>query len=395
MSRAVDQAAVWVPKVIGAVFVLAVVMKLASPGEVVGGVMHAVSPLMDIDIRTGRWAALGLIVLEAALGGALLVRDGLLIRATAAALLAAFGVVLMVRFTVAEAPSCGCLGRLSGVPAAAVPWIDSCRNMLFAAALLIVPVPVERREPEGRQRGRSCVRPGFSLVEVVVVVVVVAVVLALTLPTLGRAKHLSAITRSLALQQQFVARLSMYAQDHREAFPHFRPLGNLSGAVDIRGIPLQTNGYLWAHMAYWLSAVGPDDEGLVGMARWPRVDAVPITAEERERGVYYSVFFLTAAAAIDPSYFEEPVPTGPDVGPGVMRCVRWSEMIFPASKGLFIDFALIDEGNARHADVASFGDGSAADITRMAPPEPIIDTPATGVRWTVINTRHGIRGRDR
>ncbi|MGD9691116.1 MAG: MauE/DoxX family redox-associated membrane protein [Phycisphaerales bacterium] len=383
---------------VGLLLLAAAALKIESPAEVLGAVAHTLRPLRSIGLAEAAAAAFCLIVVESFLGLALIVAPGRSARLASAALLTMFAIVLAARFSSAAAPPCGCLGRLLQSQGPAHVWLDAGRNLLLAAALVVMPLSPTAIDGSDRLR-RLPLRPitarrAFTLVELLVVIAVLAVLLALVLPTLRWMRRAAEVTRSLSAQQQIVAAVHLYGQSSADFFPHFEALDGTTGPVRMRGYTIQT-GYFRAHMGFWLAAVGPDDRALINLAIWPpAAQRGPLTDDELTRGLHYSVYFLTATIAADPAAFTDPIASGPLLDPALLRGVRWSEMTFPSRKGLFLDFALI-EGESDDRYVAAFGDGSAAQLPGREPPEPIVPQPASGPQTIVISTRNGIRGVDR
>jgi len=229
---------------------------------------------------------------------------------------------------------------------------------------------------------------------VLVVVAVVALLAALLIPAAAAGHARARVARSLSAQQQIGAALTGYGADHKDYFPNFETLDGMAGPVRMRGEVVPT-GYFRAHMGYWLAAVGPHDEGLINLARWPAIaGAEPMGEEERRRGLHYSAYYMSATVAADPSAFTEPVASSHPLDPALLRGVRWSEVLWPARKGLTLDFALY-RGMRDDAYVAGFCDGSAAELPDASPPEPLVAQPGGGPITIVMSTRGGVRGVDR
>ncbi len=385
--------------VVAIVMLTAAVLKLDAPGQTVGAIAHALEPIGSIGPVTGAAAALVLIVMEASVGLGLLMLPGHVVRIATVAMMGAFAVVLVVRFTSPGAPPCGCLGRFFTPTHAGQAWLDAGRNVLLAGALLLT---MPRRVVEPRapgtvsSRGPASIR-AFTLVELLVSIAIVAILIAIVVPVLARAKDSSAVAKSLSAQKQLMASLQVYGHEYADCFPHFDTMDNIGGPVRMRGMTIMT-GYFRAHMAFWLAAVGPHDEGLINLAMWPPLgQAPPMTDLERANGIHHSAFYLSATVAADPVVFGGSHDGASEVDPRLLRGVRWAEMRFPSSKGLFLDFSMI-RGEGRDRYVAAFGDGSAAELPgggAGVSPEPIVDQPYGGPVTVVMSTRNGIQGRDR
>lgn len=382
--------------VVAVIMLTAAAMKLESPAQAAAAIGHAFAPLGQMGQASGAAGALVLIVVEAGVGLGLLAGAGRGVRIATAALLGVFAAALVIRFTSSDAPPCGCLGRLLTPSHAGQAWMDAGRNVLLAGALLLTlprraGVPRVRAAPE--TIAAASVR-GFTVVEVLVTIAIVAVLAAILVPVLAGARDSSAVSRSLSAQRQLVASRDVYGRQHADFFPHFSTLDNIGGPVRMRGMTIMT-GYFRAHMAFWLAAVGPHDEGLINLAMWPPVGQGPaMTDQERANGIHHSVFYLSATVAADPAVFDGSHDGASAAEPRLLRGVRWAEMRFPSAKGLFLDFSMI-RGEGRDRYVAAFGDGSAAEIPGGASPEPIVAQPYGGPLSVVMSTRGGIRGRDR
>lgn len=283
--------------------------------------------------------------------------------------------------------------------------VDAARNLLLAGALVVVGpagagldrAPTRRSALEASTprapRPPRAGAPGWTLVELLAVVAIIAILLGIALPMLAGERRSSLLGRSLAAHQQLVSAFAAYGHDHRDDFPHFKPLAGLDAPVQARHGPIQS-GYFLAHMSRWLAAFDTGDDALITLAAWPPLSTRDLTDDERSPNAISPVYLLTAAVAADPAAFDDPAAADSARVVPLLRGVRWSEMTQPARKGLFIDFAFI-RGEETDRNLAAIGDGSAADITGTPPPLPVIETLPTGVRWTVVCTRHGIRGADR
>lgn len=382
--------------VVAVIMLTAAAMKLESPAQAVAAIGHAFAPLGQMGNASGAAGALVLIVVEAGLGLGLHSGAGRGVRIATAALLGVFAAVLVSRFASSDAPPCGCLGRLFTPSHAGQAWMDAGRNVLLAGALLLT-LPrragVARVQAPPESLAGASVR-GFTLVEVLVTIAIVAVLVAILAPVLARAQGSSAVGRSMSAQRQLVASLDVYGREHADSFPHFPTLDNIGGPVRMRGMTIVT-GYFRAHMAFWLAAVGPHDEGLINLAVWPPAGrGPPMTDQERANGIHHSAFYMSATVAADSAVFDGSHDGASTAEPRLLRGVRWAEMRFPSAKGLFLDFSMI-RGEGRDRYVAAFGDGSAGEIPGGASPEPIVEQPYGGPLSVVMSTREGIRGRDR
>lgn len=381
--------------VTGMFMIVAAALKLASPAKALGAVAYAIRPVVGVGPLVGAGLVFVLIVGECVLGVALLLSRSRGVRWIAGAVFVGFGLVLVTRFSDRGAPPCGCLGGLLQSDGPWHVWVDATRNMFFALALLLTlgrdcranSGKAERASPgaEGAQRA-------FTMVEMLVTIAVVAVLVVITVPILRNSKMSTRVVKSMAAQKQIVAAVQVYGQSYGDYFPHFEPLDGLQGPVIIRGTTVM-QGYFRAHLSLWLAAVGPDDEALIELAIWPPGSRNKVGASAAEAGLFYSVYYMTATAAADPALFTDPVANSPD--PSLLRGVRWEEMTFPSKKGLFLDFALNSTGSREDRVVASFGDGSVAELAGRSSPLPIVALPGDGPQTIVISTRNGIRGVDR
>lgn len=399
--------------VVGVVLLGAAAIKALEPADFLPAVAHTLNPLMQETSPPLTFLGLlvvGLVAAEAGLGLGLMLKPTRGVRLTAAVLLLVFATVLITRFTQAGSPSCGCLGKWLSSKGTTQAWLDAVRNLTFAGALVLLPAfPSARGRTGGASGGRpsdnmttprSLAAParGFTIIELMVVVALIASLTALLIPALALVRQEARVLRSLSNQRQLATALHLYAESHRDCFPHFKPLGTSWDPALVLGWP-SVHSYFGAHQTMWLALVAPHDESTLRMAVYTspsRAAIIPDNEPERLFTTYLTAYFLSPTLTADPRVFDEPVSRWPVIdSPALIRPVRQSEVLQPSRKGVILDMAITARPSML-PNVAAFADGSAARIDADNPPVPPSGVHAGRIyTLPVLSTRHGVRGVDR
>jgi type II secretory pathway pseudopilin PulG len=269
-------------------------------------------------------------------------------------------------------------------------WLDILRNATFALALVApcISIRVRGAPPTSMSTASDHRRSAFSLVEVLVVVVVIATLIALLLPALAQVRWNAQRAESLAGSRRIVAILTQYSTDNREHFPAFVNRGpDGGGPVEING-QLITTSFLGAHMRLWPAAIAAGDRAELLALNHPRFVDTPIG--DADSTIQQSSYFLTPAVAADHSVFQ-PLPPSP-IPASLLRANRWSDVAFPANKGLLLDAYWWSKRPS--TALTGFADGS-ADAIKIEPTVPLARLNVSGPFAPVICTIDGLRGRDR
>lgn len=380
-----------VPAFIGVILLVAAAAKVLDPAPFLVALSHVFTPL-NMELSLGSFAAVAVVIVmvEALLASLCIVHPTTRVRLAAASLFVLFSIVLLARFSSADAPSCACLGRFLSPERSAV-WFDVARNIAFALALLALgcrSTPSRSSNHTPASLNTRSDRPGFTLIEIVVVIGIVGIVIALVVAALGSARRASRQTESLAINRQIAATLSHYAGDYRDHFPAFENRGpDAGGPVTIAGRAIMTS-VAGAHMKYWPAAVANHDPAALAGLRHPLVQDVPF--DPATPTIEQTFFWLTPAVAITPEAFTlnppRPIPLS------MLRAHQWSGMSFPSQKGLVLD--VVWKSEDLDFFLASFGDGS-ADAIPADPETPVARIPGPGPHVPVLSTLDGLRGRDR
>ncbi len=389
---------------VGLVLLAAAGLKLAAPSTFLVAVIHAADPVIALGLPGAGVMAIGLISLESALGSLLVLSPTWHARIFTTSLLTLFAGVLVLRFTQAGAPPCGCLGQTLAKSGSAQAWWDAARNLSFAGALVLLGTADSR--PQAEAAGAHPVETrgarAFTLLEVLVSIMILGVLLALLFPALAAVRDRAIVMRSQSdLRQIFVA-THAYTTANRETFPRFEPLGGARAGVRHGAITRQTP-YFWATQSHWPALLCEGDEALYSVARrynslWYTEPPTQELEESPSRAffwTYLTFYFMSPTLVADPSVFDEPLSSSGEIeGPGLLRGVRQFEITSPSHKGLFVDAWLWNLEREHH--VAVFADGSAALFEPDYSTGRVAHVISSGILPTpILSTRHGVRGVDR
>jgi prepilin-type N-terminal cleavage/methylation domain-containing protein len=332
---------------------------------------------------------IGIVAIETVLGASLLAfASRPRVPAVAAFMvLVAFSCALVYMTRMQSPPDCGCLGGWDLVKrdAKAGAYLGLVRNvgLLLLAGWLALPT---RIAPQRRvARAAPNVRPGFTLIEIVVAIFVIAILIAILLPALAGARKQARETERLSAMRQCFAAIALYTADEAGhlpylAEPHKPELGALP-EVPWDDLPPP---YFLGQAFLWPTALlrqGSDLSGLPGMT----------VKGGQQRPRIHTFIWMTHAAHARPEYWVgEDVPDPDDT---MYAGVRLDEAVFPSSKGLLLD---VGWGTRITSWKVAFVDGSASFKSTTDPPGDVeyLNRPYGAVPWRVMSTPQGIRGRD-
>lgn len=238
---------------------------------------------------------------------------------------------------------------------------------------------------------------GVSLLEVMVTVAVVGILTAITIPVLRSMAMRGHDAKNQSSLRSTHQHFRIYANDNQDYFVN-------AGRPKAPGLPVVVDfgpGNGWMAMDYF-----------VQVWKWPAVAALHFgeafptwhSTHDREAPARWQVatgaianpqfikdtsFLYSRAMLADPYCFADGVSASAH---RCLREVRWSEVAFPSSKGLMVDFARPQRDPTAPFRNVSFVDGSVAliDFFAVAPQPP-------GAAWVgqpILSTPQGVLGRD-
>lgn len=361
-------------------------------------VLHYLTPVSWNPGAWSHWVAAAMVAWEVALGLGLLVGER--VRAFMWATVGTLGVFTLALVALgldSSAPVCGCLGAMRRevrVPLDA--WIGVARNICLMGALYYAwphrAIPALRREDSPRA-AFAAKRRAFTIVELLVVIVILAALLAIVLPQLGQAKESAERTRSLAFLRESSAALSMYASANKGLLPYLATPGDPLGRLSVRGTPLPRPGYFDGQAQYWINVVYPDYLDAIAPHALPSHlrDATP------KEEAFPVLVNMTNTAFAAPKYWADvPSPSGDAT---VFRAMGIHEVVFPARKGLLVDFSQgflnPSQGKTPNAVLSALGDGSATAIpVGMLSSDRAVSRPLVSIPGCIMSTLDGFVGVD-
>jgi prepilin-type N-terminal cleavage/methylation domain-containing protein len=195
-----------------------------------------------------------------------------------------------------------------------------------------------------RVYGNNSTNRGFSLVELLVTLGVLAVLIAISIPVLGAVRSAARSAHCLSNTRQSAYTVAAYQADHRDVFPISADRMNYADAFDYAGVrlPYASQLFLWSH-AVRASTGGPklDETRLCpgGTAYQTYVrsgDAAGNLAGTPDGATVGSDYWLSYALLSDPRRWTS--TADPD-NTTLLRAVRGTEVRYPASKGVLVEYA--------------------------------------------------------
>lgn len=276
--------------------------------------------------------------------------------------------------------------------------ISAVLGVLFALHFADSACGIVRASP-GRSAGRLTPRihRAFTLVELLVVIVVVGILIALIGPHFSAARGQARFANALSTDRQVFLALRLYGEDHGERLPYLATAGSPLGPLRFRDEAFP-GSYFLGQTWHWASVIVPD---YFDPRRAIETDRAREVLQELgfPDGVVRSHIFLTHCAFAAPAYW---TPDQPPDDLSLFRPTRWSEVRFPASKGLLLNTQLgavspQEDRTAGTQGVIAVGwaDGSAKSIPFTLDSALIVERPFGAIPWPVLSTRNGLAGRDR
>lgn len=286
-----------------------------------------------------------------------------------------FSAVFVLHLLVAEPPDCGRLGLLSRYQSqeAAATSLLLRDFALFSATVAGMFLRARERSPGTQRPGSreslvSGMRPGFTLIELILVMALLAILVSLLLPTLDHARRTAQRLDPIADLRSHMQALNTYSIDYDDQWPFltdpdatytiFRHPSGRAGPIVFFGV---TNMWHWPLLDGYYAEGGAD----VFVAAGDRTEF-----GDRLDGVFSS-YDYSATMYSRPEFWNLATRTGPDQ----WRPVRVSDVRFPSQKGgLYYDESEVESSGVwvRLRRPIGFCDGSAVsvryeDITRPYP----------------------------
>ena len=238
-------------------------------------------------------------------------------------------------------------------------------------------------------------RQAFTLIELLVVIAIIALLLAIVVPTLAAAREQARNAVSLSNLRSNAQVILTYAGDWQDAHPFLTDPDRLQTTLRGGGVEIQT--FYWHISAHWPHPL--TDEYFGGQINHP--------ALHRPGAKFFTTsttsYFYSAAMIADPLYWNEQTRAGPEQ----WRRTLTSEVVFPSSKALLVDFGeaghtMLLPGQTLDRPVTmALSDASVQRVPpeRNIPPMPLGDG-GIGLQSLfpfgahAMHTRDGVRGRD-
>ncbi len=238
-------------------------------------------------------------------------------------------------------------------------------------------------------------RQAFTLIELLVVIAIIAVLIAIVLPVLGAARDQARNAVSLSNLRSNAQIIQTYAADWSDAHPFLTDPQQTR--TTLRGGGVEINSFYWHISAHWPHPLTDDYYG----------GQINHTALHRPGAEFFATsttsYFYSAAMIADPRYWNADTRTGPEQ----LRATRTSEVVFPSSKALLVDFSeaghtMVLPGQSLDRPITmALADASVrrVPIERNLPPLPLGDG-GIGLQSLfpfgayAMHTVDGVRGRD-
>lgn len=275
-----------------------------------------------------RWAALLVVPpIEVVIAGLWLIgaRRAFAVRAMAG-LLVLFSSAYVMQLALGAAPSCGCLGKLAAFHRVQRDAAFVLVRNGVLLGMIFVSVALERWNLRVRGNGpcgaRAHRQAGFTLIEAVLVVAIVGLLVGLLLPSLAKARDAGREVVSASNLRSHCQVVNAYLGDWDDSFPWFTDPDATYTIFRVEGRALKLS-YFHA-CAFWNLALAPGY--YQGDLLHPSFAAPGRDVSYVMTDYLYSCTFLAGS-----DFWEQQRRAGPSQ----WRCVRASEVEFPAQKGVY------------------------------------------------------------
>lgn len=306
--------------------------------------------------------------------------------------------VVLIRLTMAVgAPPCACFGPWGGTQASD-HFIGLFRNAMLGVVVVIL--LVEPSLSASRMTNPASTRGvrAFSIIEMLVVIIVVATLLAILLPLLAKSRSSARDARTVAELRQCVGMIAAYQNDARDTFPYFHTPGQPRTPARFGEIELTRFSYFSAGRVFWPNVLNDRDRLAIApiVSKFSAKRQLDNIEDGLPADMIRSRLSLSFTVFADPAYFTGDVPPS---DPLYFRATRGDEVLFPASKGIIVDFAFRRQSSGNTTTLQAgiaLADGSARWIDWKWDDSAVVWRPhgVQAVPWLVLATRDGLRGRD-
>jgi len=263
-------------------------------------------------------------------------------------------------------------------------------------------------------------RSAFSIVELIASIAVLAVLVAIAVPALNAARNSAIAATCLSHTRDCATMIQTYQTDHDGFFPISADTQSVFDAFDWGGqrLPYDSQIGHWPH-AIRSSHGGPKVEptwlcpsGVKYESYFRSRSATETLRSTPQSATIASDFFLARGAISDPARW---TPDADLLDAPLLRAVRGAEVTFPSAKGILVEWTSFHQLRGVSAHDAqfdtslqlghpeasntprhvSFADGSAARVRDGPDLFPGVSPGSDEPGKPVLNTLHGVRGRDR
>jgi len=387
----------WIASItIGTLFIVAALAKAHDPVPFAAVILHVLRSV-GLENLSAISIAVLLVLLEALLGLVFLFRlDGPRWRLGTAVLLASFCAILGWMYFHPSANGCGCIGFFAN---RAEPRLEVVTGLLrnVGLGLCLFALGAKATASSPTRPATTSNRPvrAFTILELLVVILIIGILTTLAAPHLRRSRERATMLRELAQCRDVYMALSAFGHTQRDQFPYMATPGDPAGPLTVHGFTFNSP-YFTGQAKYFINLLYPD--GIPHLAEIsgdpPHTSHWPTFPPELVR----SRIQLSYTAFSRPAYW---IGTNPPSNKSLLSPGLWSDIAFPSSKGLLVDFRAWDRlsSSTRRPYVApwqiAWADGAAS--SRQVDCNQQFNTlarPSATFAWPVLATEGGLSGRD-
>lgn len=172
-------------------------------------------------------------------------------------------------------------------------------------------------------------RSAFTIIELLVSLSIIALLIAIIAPSLGKTMWHARSSKEAVAERNLFAALSMYMDDHKEAFPHFGPVGNPFGSSYVNGITTTEGLYFQLHASYWATLLVPNY--IPDRSTLEDEETTRVMIEQGREGLILARSAMTMTAFADPRAFSLRM-ANQKLNFTHYRGTRLNEVAFPSQK---------------------------------------------------------------